>query len=324
MAGVEIICAGMVLVDVLVEGVEAMPRPGETGRVAGVSLATGGDAINEAMALAKLGDRVGLMGLIGDDAQGRFIVESCAKRGVATEGLFVDPGRPTSTSIVLIDRAGERSFLSQRDGAISAFGPEHIDLGLIRPGLRALVIGSLFTSARFDREALAPLLRKAKDVGALTVADMVMDQQGYGLDGLADVWPYLDWVVPSELEAEIFTGATDPAAIAADFRKRGVENVVLKRGSAGATAFAAGTEATCPAFEVPVADTTGAGDNFVAGLVHGLVHGLPIDAALRFGSAVAALSVQAVGAGAGLRDLGQVEAFLVARGAPEAVTATSR
>lgn len=309
----DILCAGMVLVDVLVEGIEAMPRPGETGRVAGVSLATGGDAINEAITLGKLGNRVELMGLVGKDIQAQFIRERCAAFGVSTEGLFVDPARATATSIVLIDRGGERSFLSQRDPAISAFGPEHVDLGLVRPGLKALCIGSLFTSERFDREALAPLLAKAKSVGAITVADMVMDQQGYGLDDLKDVWPLLDYVIPSELEAQIFAGSTDPAAVAAAFRRRGVQTVVLKRGGQGVIAFGPDGEHAVPAFRVPVVDTTGAGDNFVAGFVHGLVHGMEMPAALRFGSAVAALSVQAVGAGAGVKDLAQVQAFLAAR-----------
>ena len=313
MATPEIICAGMVLVDVLVEGIEAMPRSGETGLVSGVSLATGGDAINEAMSLAKLGDRVGLMGLIGEDAQGRFIRERCAQHGVGTAGLFVDARRSTATSIVLIDKRGERSFLSQRNSAIGAFGPEHVDLEQVRPGTRALSIGSLFCAPRFDREALPALLRKAKSVGAFTIADMVMDQQGYGLEGLGDAWPHLDYVVPSELEAEIFTGSKEPRAIAADFQRRGVKNVILKRGSKGAIGFIGDAVCSCPSFDVPVVDTTGAGDNFVAGLVHALVKGFPPDRALRFGSAVAALSIQAVGAGAGLKDLKQVEDFLSTR-----------
>ena len=206
MADPEIICAGTVLVDVLVEGIEAMPRSGETGLVSGVSLATGGDAINQAMSLAKLGDRVGLIGLIGDDILGQFIKDRCAQYGIAVDGLCVDPDRSTSTSIVLIDQRGERSFLAQRNASIGAFGPEHVNLDQIRPGLRALSIGSLFCAPRFDQEALAPLLRKAKSVGAITVADMVMDQQGYGLAGLSAAWPYLDYVVPSELEAEISRG----------------------------------------------------------------------------------------------------------------------
>jgi sugar/nucleoside kinase (ribokinase family) len=103
-----------------------------------------------------------------------------------------------------------------------------------------------------------------------------MDQQGYGLAGLSAAWPYLDYVVPSELDAEV----------------------------------------ACPAFSVPVVDTTGAGDNFVGGLVHALVHGFASDETLRFASAVAALSLRAVGAGAGFKDLRQVEHFLSSHSPP--------
>ena len=67
---------------------------------------------------------------------------------------------------------------------------------------------------------------------------------------------------------------------------------------------------SCPAFKVKPADTTGAGDNFVGGFIHALIRNMPMPDALRFGSAAAALSIQAVGAGAGLKDLEQVEQFL--------------
>ncbi|MFV0335832.1 MAG: carbohydrate kinase family protein, partial [Tropicimonas sp.] len=306
MSDPEILCVGMVVVDVLVEGVGEMPRPGETGTVAGVSVAPGGDAINEAVALAKLGNCVGLMGLIGDDAQGRIILERCARHGIGTDGLIVDPNRGTSTGIVLIETGGERSFLCQQRSTYTRFGPDHIDLDRLRPGLKALSVGSLFCMPQFDHEALAPLLRKAKSVGAITFADLVMDERGYGLDDLGEAWPHLDYILPSELEAEIFTGSREPETVAAAFRARGVKNVILKRGTQGVLAFTEADTFACPAFPVPVADTTGAGDNFVGGLIHALVRGADIKAALRFGSAVAALSVQAIGAGAGLKDLAQV------------------
>ncbi|MCX7889696.1 MAG: carbohydrate kinase family protein [Rhodobacteraceae bacterium] len=313
MPGPEILCAGMVVVDVLVRGVNGLPRMGETGFVHSITLATGGDAMNEAMALARLGNRVGLIGMVGDDTQGQFIRDQCLRAGVGVDGLFVKPGQATATGVVMIEDGGEHCFLTPHVRSHAELGPEHIDMSLIRPGLRALSIASLFTAERFDRLAVAELLKRAKSVGALTFADFVMDQQGYGLDDLAGIWPHLDWVLPSELEAQVLTGTRDPAAVAADFRRRGVRNVVLKRGAAGAVAFTEAGIFETPAFRVEVADTTGAGDNFVAGFIHGLVHAMPVPDALRFGAAVAALSVQAVGAGAGLKDLAQVEAFLAGR-----------
>ncbi|MEY4761723.1 MAG: hypothetical protein RLZZ200_1579 [Pseudomonadota bacterium] len=306
----QVLCAGMVVVDVLVQGFQSLPPAGETGVVSGVSLAAGGDAINQATAVAKLGSRVGLFGLIGDDMQGRLIREHCARHGIDMAGLRVDPVRTTSTGVVLIDREGERSFLAMPEATSQMYGPEHVALDAIRPGLKVLSVGSLFYAERFDREAFAPLLRKAKEAGAITVADMVMDQRSYGLDELHEAWPYLDYAVPSELEAQQFTGTTEPAAVARGFQRRGVKNVVLKRGSKGVIAFLGDRVFECPAFRVDAVDTTGAGDNFVGGFIHALVQGHEASHALRFASAVAALSIQAVGAGAGLKDLAQVAAFL--------------
>lgn len=310
MADPEIICAGMFVADVLVQGVAALPKWGETGFISDISFAMGGDAANQAVALAKLGHQVSVLGMTGDDLPGQFIRQNCASRGLGIEGLCVDPARPTHTAIVMIEKSGERSFLIRRPDASILTGPEHINLDLVKPGLKALSIGSMFCAPRFDREAVAPLLRKAKTVGAITLTDMVMDQRGYGLDDLKDVWPNLDYVAPSELEAELVTGEKDPRAMAAAFRKHGVKNVILKRGTQGVVAFVGGDVFTCPAFKAPVVDTTGAGDNFMGGFIHALTRNMTMAEALRFGSACAALSIQAVGAGAGLMDIRQVEKFL--------------
>ena len=215
---------------------------------------------------------------------------------------------------MLINPEGERRFLVKRNAAHQEYGPEHINLDLIKAGVKFVAIGSLFCSENFDRKALVPLLRKAKSIGAVTLADMVMDQQGYGLDELSEAWPYLDYAMPSELEGRLLTGSSDPKEIAKGFQTRGVKNVIVKQGASGVTAFIGGEIHTCPAFKVAVADTTGAGDNFVGGFIHALAHGFEINEALRFASACAALSIQEVGAGAGLKNLNQVLDFLTARG----------
>jgi sugar/nucleoside kinase (ribokinase family) len=94
------------------------------------------------------------------------------------------------------------------------------------------------------------------------------------------------------------------------FRKAGVKHVILKRGTAGVMAFMGDEIFSCPAFKTPVVDTTGAGDNFVGGFIHALMQNHAVPEVLRFGCACAALSIQSVGAGAGLASLQQVERFL--------------
>jgi sugar/nucleoside kinase (ribokinase family) len=107
----EIICAGMFVADVLAQGLEALPIAGETGFVSCISFAAGGDANNQAVALAKLGNRVGLLGMTGDDVQGEMIRRQATARGIDTRGLCADPKHPTQTAIVIVDRSGERRIL---------------------------------------------------------------------------------------------------------------------------------------------------------------------------------------------------------------------
>lgn len=308
----EIICVGMTLVDFLAKGVAALPRPGSTGVVDSISMSTGGDAINQAITLAKLGHTVSLFGVVGDDQQGKYILSECQKYGIQTNGMFIDKQQPTTTSVVLIDAGGERSFLTSRHSLISQQGPEHINLGLIQEGIKIVSVGSLFCSENLDLKALPLLLKKAKAVGATTIADLVCDRSDGSLDEMREAFRYLDIIVPSYDEAVHFTGKADPIEAAIAFQKYGVDTVIVKLGAKGAIAKSRNRPDVLhvPVFPTHVVDTTGSGDNFMAGLIAGLAKGIGLASAMKLGAAVAALSVQAVGASAGIRDFHQVSDFI--------------
>ena len=297
----------MAVVDVLVEGVASFPAGGETVFVRGVTMVPGGDAVNQSVALAALGHPVGLMTVVGDDQQGSLISNWCRDQGVDVSGVTVTRDYPTTTSIGIIDDSGERSFLSPRGGTAAEYGPEHANLDYLRPGLKVLSVASLFCSRSLDLELLLPLLRRAKDLGAITVADLVANRADGTLDELSAAFKYLDYIVPSQAEAEVFAGTKDPVDAAKAFRQHGIDNVVIKLGRDGSYALTPSGSLHVPAFDVPAVDTTGAGDNFVAGLISGLVLGLPLGEALRRASATAALSVQAVGATTGVRQAGGLD-----------------
>lgn len=310
----EIICVGMTLVDFLAKGVTELPRPGSTGVVDSIAMSTGGDAINQAISLAKLGHQVSLFGIVGDDQQGNYILSECQKYGIQTDGMFVDKNQPTSTSIVLIDNGGERCFLASRHSLVSRQGPEHLNLALVRQGVKIVSVGSLFCSENLDLKALPTLLKKAKSVGAITIADLVCDRSNGSLEEMRDAFRYLDIIVPSYDEAVHFTGKTDPMEAAAEFQKYGVDTVIVKLGSRGAMARSRDCEEVLhvPVFPTRVVDTTGSGDNFMAGVVAGLAKGMDLADCMKLGAAVAALSVQAVGASAGIKDARQVAEFIAA------------
>ena len=302
----EVVCVGMAVVDVLAEGITTLPAGGETVHVPGVTVIPGGDAVNQSVTLAALGHRAGLMTVVGDDWQGKLIAGYCQARGVDVAGVTVTADYPTTTSIVLIDQSGERSFISPRSGTARSYGPEHARLDYLRPGLKILSAASLFTSGPMDLELLPPLLARARELGAVTVADLVNDRQDGSLAQVAEVLAQLDYIIPSRTEAAFFTGSSDPATAAEAFRGYGAKNVIIKLGGAGAYALTPDGPLHVPAFDVRAVDTTGAGDSFVAGFLSGLLLGQPVAAALRRGSATAALSVQAVGATAGVRNPRQV------------------
>ncbi len=306
----EAICIGMAVVDVLAKGATEIPRHGSTVFVERVSMSAGGDALNQAITLSKLGHDVGLLTLVGDDPQGAFLVERCAKYRVDTRGVTISPKFPTSTTIVLVDQDGERSCISQRGATADEYGLSDIDLSLITPEVKVLSVGSLYCSERLDTEALPEVLQAAKRVGATTVADFVPDRLGVSEADLPALLGLLDYVAPSMAEAAHLTGKSDPHEAVDVLLNMGAHNVVLKLGAQGALARNEQVNLYVPAFATDVADTTGAGDNFMAGFISGLLRRRCLRGCLELASATAALSVQALGATEGVRDAAQVESFL--------------
>jgi sugar/nucleoside kinase (ribokinase family) len=272
----------------------------------------GGDALNEALTLAKLGHSVGLMTLVGDDAQGAFVLQECARHGVDTGATTRSAQFETTTTIVLIGSDGQRSFITPHGGTLEGYGIEHIDISHIRPGTRVVSLGSLFCSEQLDMDA-PTILKRAREVGARTVADFVPNRTGARFSDLGEALALVDYMIPSIEEAELYTGKSDLDAIADECFGHGVKHVVIKMGSRGAFARSATERLTVPAYPAPiVVDTTGAGDNFVAGFISGLLRNQSLLDCLQFGCATASVSVQAMGASAGVRSFQQVQAVIAA------------
>jgi sugar/nucleoside kinase (ribokinase family) len=302
----EAICIGMAVTDILVRGVTAIPRQGATSTVQDISICTGGDAVNEAITLARLGHRVGLMALVGNDLQGDFVVRQCEKNGVDVSTVARTSKRPTATSIVLINEYGDRSFLSQPGTAMDEFSLDHVDLQQIRPGLKVLLVGSLFCGKSMHSEALRKVLEKAKAVGAMTVADFVSSPDTGGLESISQVLEQLDFAVPSKEEAFLYTGTEVLEQIAEEFFRFGVKNVVVKLGGEGIFVHTQTDHFRLGLYPAIAVDTTGAGDSFVAGFVSGLLRGEPVLECAKFGAATASIAIQSVGATTGVRALEQV------------------
>jgi sugar/nucleoside kinase (ribokinase family) len=277
-----------------------LPPRGTLAAVERIELHAGGCAANTSIALARLGVPTAVLGKVGRDGFGDFLVGALQNDGVDLRGLVRDRDVATSATIVAVSADGERTFLHS-PGANAAYTTADVAWPLIESA-EILHIAGPFLMPQFIGEEAAAVLQRAKARGLTTTLDTVWDFTGRWLSVLKPCLPWLDYILPSLEEAKQITGRTIPREIAQVFFDHGVGTVGLKLGEAGAyVRTAQGEEVTIPAFAVPVADTLGAGDAWSAGFLCGLLHGWDLEQTTRFANAVGAFCVQALGATRGLR-----------------------
>ena len=301
----DVVVCGSCVVDVLVRPVplDRAIGGGQLVRTEPMRLTTGGMVSNASTTLARLGLRTAAFTYIGDDEWATVLHSRYQAEGIDTSRLLVHPTAPNSTSVVVIDEQGERSFLH----AVGA--PKLLDKRAFLNNLdlfassRAMLLGyfSLLPNLQAD---LPEVLNRLQSVGCLTAIDAA--GTGGTLDDLVPCLPYMDVYVPSFKEASHQTGESDPARILAQLRAAGAKGVIgVKLGSEGALL----SERPDSLVEVPavtppglVVDTTGAGDCFIAGLLCGLLGGLPLLEAGRLAAACGARCVTALGATTAMGD----------------------
>jgi sugar/nucleoside kinase (ribokinase family) len=300
----DVVCLGILVADVIARPVDELPH-GAVSLMDEISLHGGGCALNTATGLARLGLSVLVVGKVGEDTFGNFVVGLLDERGLDTRGVLRDPAVPTSATVVLVDRAGERSFL-HLPGANGALGAEELAPEIFAG--RALHVAGALVMPALDGAPTAGLLAEAQRRGVHTSLDTVYDATGHW-ERLQPCLPHLDLLMASLAEAQGISGEHEPANAAAWFRDRGVAEVALKLGPDGCYVAGAEFEGDVPAFPVDVVDGTGAGDAFAAGVIYGRLAGWPLGDAARLANAAGALATTVVGATEGLLDLEETLAF---------------
>ena len=288
MSGGRVVVVGDVMTDV----VAALSGPVANGSdtPARVVQRGGGAGANVAAWLARAGAVVTLIGRVGDDTPGREIAEALRAEGVDAR-LTSDPARHTGTCVVLVAPGGERSMLPDAGanaGLEAAPLPEdatHLHLAgyaLLHPG---------------SRPAARAMLADAKARG-LTVS---VDPSSAAPLARAGAAVFLEWIqgadllLPNRDEAGVLTGVPDPKAAARALTAHARE-VVVKLGAQGALWTDGSAQVRAPAVDVQVADTTGAGDAFAAGLLAARLAGAGPADALGAACALAAEAVARAGA----------------------------
>lgn len=304
----EVVCVGILVADIVAKPVDRYPERGKLVLVDTIELHTGGCASNTGVSLAKIGVDTAVLGKVGKDAFGDFIIESLKKHGIDIRGIKRDDTALTSATQVLVHSDGERSFIHYI-GANANFREEDVDISLFE-GSRIVHYGGFFVLSSLDGEPAGRLMKKAKEFGALTSLDTVWDSQGRWLSLLKPVFPYIDLFIPSIEEAKMISGKEKPREIAKFFLDQGVGMVALKMGEKGCYVRTKDEEIYVPRYEVEAVDAVGAGDAFVAGFLTGLLKGWDLEKTAKFANAVGALCVTAVGATTGVRGLEETLKFM--------------
>jgi sugar/nucleoside kinase (ribokinase family) len=294
----EVVVVGNFVADLIAKPITRMPEPGKLELVEQLEMHSGGCAVNTGSALGRLGVQVGVVGKIGQDVFGDFLLSQLAANHVDTGYVRRTSQVMTSMTWVMVNPAGERSFF-HHIGANNLFRLEDVDPRAFQGAKIMHVAGELAMPA-FDGEPTAQALKLAKEAGCFTSMDTSYDGLGRWLGALEPCFPYTDLFMPSLEEARHITGKDTPEQIADFLLQYPLQMVCLKLGEQGCYIRTRRSEVRVPAFQTPVLDTTGAGDSFAGGFLVGILRGWSLEVTGRFANAVGAQSVSAVGASTGI------------------------
>jgi sugar/nucleoside kinase (ribokinase family) len=295
----EIACLGVIVVDIVGAPIESLPSQGTLELIDRLEMHIGGNAANTADALAKLGVAVGLIGGVGADAFGSYVLSALASHGVNVSAVLQEKQVGTAASFVVVNGKAERAFLHV-PGANATFTPSGVNWEAIASA-RIFHVAGLQLMRQLEGQPIAEILQEAQKRGMVTVLDTVMNPRSLGWAGLAPALPFLDWFIPSIDEAILLTGEKEKEAIVAKLRSAGATNIVLKDGEHGCFFHPKDSPTFhTPAFPVKAIDTLGAGDSWSAGFCIGLLRGWDLPRTARFANAVGATCVEAFGATTGI------------------------
>ena len=311
---IDCVCCCSCVADLLVRPVplQSAIGKGTVLKTEPVRLMTGGLACNAGIVMSRLGMKSAILAYVGTDEWGEMIRRHLEAERVECQRLLRHPSAGTSTSVVLVDSGGERSF-AHTFGASNLLDRETMLANLDLFAASRMMLVGYYSQMPSLEEDLAEVLAAIRATGCRTAMDT--GGSGGGMQPLERILPHLDVYIPSLREARNQTGLSEPREIIDTYRRHGAPGILgLKLGAKGAMLSpAAGEYIDVPSLPPPgpIVDTTGAGDSFFAGLLTGLLRGLSLADAGRLGAATASCCVTALGAteGISLARVAQASAF---------------
>lgn len=324
MTNPRVLCLGEILYDLLADQIGR-----SLNEVESWTPYPGGAPANVACALVKLGTPSGFVGCVGSDEPGEALVQLLEEVGVDMRGVQRHATAPTRQVYVVRSQTGDREFAGFGEIDTTEFADTRLQATqlpeLLFENADFLVLGTLELAYPQSCGAIARAIQLADRHHVKILLDVNWRPTFWPDTSLAkpaiyDLLKHVDFLKLSKEEAELLFGTADAGAIA--YRLDTIEGVTITDGDKGCAYCLGQNEGYVPAFSVNVADTTGAGDGFVAGFVHQLCQGgiktlSDPEAAKRvvtYASAVGALTAMKPGAIASQPTAAEVEAFLSQHG----------
>lgn len=300
----KIVVLGSINMD-LVAIAPSLPTPGET--VMGSDFATlpGGKGANQAVAAARLGADVRMIGRVGDDVFGPTLLESLQATGVDVSDVTTTPGTSSGIAVILLDDERENYIVGIYGANMACNEVQIEDASRALEGADALLL-----QMEIPLDVSLEAARIARRMGVRVIYDPAPPS-----DIPLSCYEAFDAIAPNQSEVEVLTGVAvediESAYEAARvLRDRGARVALIKLGEQGVVYSADQGVGHVPAFEVDAIDTVAAGDGFAGALAVALAEGQPLEHALRFASAAGALVVTKRGAQDAMPDRAEVERFL--------------
>lgn len=279
----------------LVSTAERFPVPGETIMGSNFKNIPGGKGANQAVAAAQLGAEVTMVGCVGDDPFGTFLIDNLKEKGVNTS--YVEPVTGVPTGIAAITVANLDNTIIVSPGANQYITPEHVEKYEEAIKDCDLVLLQL--------EIPIESVQKAVDLAVKYSKKVVLNPapaQSVGLELLEKV----DYLTPNEHELEMLLDTEEKK----NYFDKNRDKFIITKGSEGVLYSNKKNETLIPSFDVNVIDTTGAGDTFNGGFSVTIAQGKSVAEACKFGNAAGAISVSKFGAQAGMPSREEVNNLL--------------
>ena len=297
-----IVVVGSLNMDLVVRA-PRLPQPGETLLGGEFRTFPGGKGANQAVAAARLGGSVRMVGRVGQDDFGSALLGTLKAAGVDTAHVTRDPEAASGVALITVDAAGQNAIVVA-SGANGRVAPADVDAAEAALAGAAVLVLQL--------ECPLPAVERAVERARRHGLQVVLNPapaQPLPPALLAGV----DYLIPNQTELAQLTGAAEATAAARQLQAAGVRHVVVTLGEAGVLIVGPGGAFQLPAHPVPVVDTTAAGDAFVGAFAVALAQGRPLPEAAAWGNAAGALAVTRAGAQPSLPTLAEVERLLGAR-----------